>query len=123
MDSDTIKQAWIDVFPKSHVTNRSIMGSTCVALYLFPASELYNNIQDNDPLMYKVWIEGDNVRESDLYVLTRPPEGSNLVYKSVSMRRQTIKGADYTKLVRRFRKVRDWLRQQDMKHDISEKIG
>lgn len=122
MNSETIKQAWYEVFPNSYATSRSIMGSTCVALYLFPASELYNNIQQNDPLKYTLWIEGDNVRESDLHVLTRPPEGANLVYQSEKMRKQTLKNADHAKLVRRFQKVRDWLRQQDMKHDVAGKL-
>jgi len=118
MDSDTIKQAWLEVFPYSHATSRSIMGSTCVALYLQKPEDWTNGISNNDPLTYKVWIEGDNVRESDLHVYTRPEKGSNLVYKSVNMRRQTIKKADRAKLVRRFKKVRDFVISQDLKHKI-----
>ena len=118
MDSDTIKQAWLEVFSNSHASSRTIMGSTCVALYLQKPEEWANGISNNDPLVYKLWIEGDNVRESDLHVYTRPEKGSNLVYKSVGMRRQTIKQADHDKLVRRFKKVRDFVISQDLKHEV-----
>lgn len=120
-DAETVKQAWLEVFPNSHVTSSTILGSTCVALYLFRADECANGIQQNDPLQYRVWFEGENVRESELYILTKPPEGANLVYGSARKRRQTIKGADHVKLVRRFRKVREWIESLDLAHDISAK--
>ena len=122
MNEEQIKQAWLEVFPNSHAVSRTVMGSTAVKLYLFPAKENYNRIQDNDPLKYTLWIEGENVKESSLSVLTRPPEGSNLAYESKRMRKQTIKNADYEKMVKRFRKVRDWIKTLDMVHDVSDKI-
>ena len=122
MEPETIKQAWLAVFPESHAWSREILNGKCVALHLLKPEECTNGIQENDPLVYKMWIEGENVRESDLHILTRPAEGKNLVYDSAKMRRQTIKNADYDKLVKRFEKVRAWIKQQDMNHDISGKV-
>jgi len=121
MESEAIKQAWMEVFPNSYAASKTVMGSTCIRLYIQNPDQWSNGISDNDPLTYRVWIEGDNVRESDLHILTRPPEGKNLVYGSAKMRKQTIKSADYDKMVKRFRKVRDFIMAQDMKHDISDK--
>lgn len=121
MNASTIKAAWFEVFPHSAATERHILGSTCVRLYLQNAEEWTNGIPDNDPLTYVLWIDGENVRESDLHILTKPPEGANLVYGSARMRRQTIKNADYEKLVRRFKKVREFVESQDLAHDISGK--
>ena len=121
MKAETIEQAWLEVFPNSHAESRQILGSCCVALRLLHVDECFNRIGQNDPLMYNVWIEGDNVRESDLNILTEPTK-SHMVYGSAKMRKQTIKNADHGKLVRRFRKVRDWIKDQNMKHDISGKV-
>jgi len=122
MDAETIKQAWLDVFPNSEATSRTILGTTCVSLRLFTTHECINQIPENDPLTYKIWIEKDGLRESKLHVLTQPPKDSNLVYSTENMRKQTIKNPDHDKLIRRFKKVRDWIAKQDMKHDITGKI-
>lgn len=121
MNANEVINAWMEVFPNSTASAKSVLGSTCVALHLLPASECANRIQENDPLNYAMWIEGDNLREDRLNVLTRPPKGSNLVYGSAKMRKQTIKNADYDKLVRRFNKVREWVMNQDLAHDVSGK--
>ncbi len=127
IDADTVKQAWLQVFPNSHAYSREIMGSTFVRLMLFKPDECVNKIENNDPLHHVVWIEGDSVRDGDSpSILTKPEPGSFNAYGSVKMRKQTIKNADYNKLVRRFRKIRAMIEAEvdadNVPDDLSSKL-
>lgn len=120
-----IQQAWLEVFPESSAWTRSVLDSTCVSMRLAKdASECANRILSNDPLNYTCWIRGDDVKEDRVYILTVPPKGSNLVYKTEKMRRKTVKNATYEKMVQRFQQVRDFLANQELAHDYAaSKIG
>lgn len=114
--AETIKQAWLKEFPNGYAEIRSVLGSYMVICYL--QSEWNNNIKQNDPLSYNIRVEGENAKEYKLHCLTCPPEGSNLVYESKRKRKQTIKKVNTEKLTKRFKKIKDWVKSLDLKHEV-----
>lgn len=118
-----IQNAWLEVFPESSAQIRTILYSTSVTMHLAKdASECTNQILENDPLKYVCWISGEDVKEDRVYILTVPPKDSNLVYASAKMRRKTIKNATYEKMVNRFRQVKEFIENQELAHDVSDKL-
>jgi hypothetical protein len=115
--AELIKQTWLEVFPNGHAELRKILGSYSVSLYL--KQEWTNGIKENDPLTYFLRIEGENAKEFKLHCLTIPPEGSNLVYESKAMRKQTIKQITREKLIKRFTKIKEWLKTLDIKEPVN----
>jgi hypothetical protein len=115
--AELIKQTWLEVFPNGHAELRKILGSYSVSLYL--KQEWTNGIKENDPLTYFLRIEGENAKEFKLHCLTHPPEGSNLVYESKAMRKQTIKKITREKLIKRFTKIKEWLKTLDIKEPVN----
>jgi len=114
--AELIKETWLEVFPHGHAQIRKILDGYSVILLL--QNEWYNDIMQNDPLSYFMRIEGENAKEFKLHCLTRPPEGSNLVYQSIGMRKQTIKKITKEKLIKRFSKIKGWLKTLDLKHEV-----
>ena len=112
-----IKETWLEIFPNGHAQIRKILDGYSVILLI--QNEWHNGIMQNDPLSYWVRIDGENAKEFQLHCLTRPPEGSNLVYKTVRMRKQTIKNITKEKLIKRFSKIKEWLKTLDIKHEVN----
>jgi len=112
-----IKQTWLETFPNGYAQIRKILDGYSVILLL--QSEWENDIMQNDPLSYFMRIDGENAKEFQLYCLTRPEEGKNLVYETVAMRKQTIKKITKAKLIKRFSKIKEWIKTLDLKHEVN----
>jgi hypothetical protein len=125
------ESAWDEVFPNSRCAVRSFLGCVSFSGRLAKdASECANRIIANDPLTYvgAYYPDEDKYHEDRIYLFVKPPEGSNLVYSSVRLRCGNIKQPTRAKLVKRFLKLRDFLREnagnmKDLHFDISEKLG
>lgn len=126
MDTAIFRQAWLEVFPNSACSFRKVMGGAdgCFNGRLLRDEEQINKITQNDPLGYVGWLEGTTYREDRAHLFVRPPEGANLVYGRVNLRRKTIKDVTYEKLVKRFEEVREFVRanKDNMKHNIEGKV-
>ena len=112
-----IKETWLETFPDGYAQIRKILGGYSVIL--LTQNKWHNGIMQNDPLSYFMRVDGENAKEFKLYCLTRPEEGKNLVYETAAMRKQTIKKITKTKLIKRFSKVKEWLKSLDLKHEVN----
>ena len=122
MTKQEVINAWLQVFPKSMGTARSLLSDEnefCFAGYLIAnKNEAINNIIDNDAFKYTVWFDDEGTaKESMLHVLIKP-ESSFLVYSSASMRKKTIKNVTHEKLIKRFTDIKNWL--QDNKNNFHD---
>lgn len=110
MNAMQIAQAWLAVFPNGHVRYSKAAlteGEFFINFYLQQPEQWANGISNNDPLSYMVRFDGADMEETGCSLLIKPALGSYMAYGSVKLRKQTIKGVDEKKLIKRFQRVRD----------------
>jgi len=128
---EAIVEAWNQVFPHSSVGVAKAFGGGHTFKFRLAKdkNEVPNGIMDNDPLHYTALLDTEgNWEEYSGSLFVKPPEGANLVYGRVNLRKKNIKAATIDKIIKRFREVHNFVAANaaNMKNpmfDVGQKLG
>ena len=126
MNTMQIAQAWLEVFPNGHARYSKAAlteGEFFINSYLQKPEQWANGISQNDPLSYVVRFDSKDLEELGCSLLTKAAPGSYLVYGHVKLRKQTIKGVDEKKLIKRFQRVRDMVEAEALAGHLAHRFS
>lgn len=123
LTKEDIVETWDKVFSDSFISVRGGSlgdGLYCKGFLAKDKSELAQGYFENDTLSYSFSIN-DNVYEETTTSLTINPTESYMAYGTVKTRKKKIKDIDVKKLEKRFKEIKEFIK--DNKSDIPESLS